>query len=382
VKVFYGRVFTVIALGAYIAAALWFSSHTIIYSLFRSSGGAHVEYEKARVLEIKGETLNPDTGKGMITGRQDLYIQILTGEKSGTELEMKNFLNYSSNFRLKAGDEIIVRVDFDGIKDYNVTLFSIDRGPALYGLALLFFTLLCIIGGMRGLRSISGIICTFTGIVFIFIPMLYRGYSPVFAAVLVTSATSAVSLILLDGFKAKTIAAILGSIAGLAVSAFIVLIFKQLAMVSGFTTGDSDYMLQISDQTGMKMGELLFAAVLIASLGAVMDIAISVASSVSEVAAADPGLSRAELFASGINIGKDITGMMTNTLILAFTGTSLNALILLYALGNSWLRILNSDTIAVDIIETLTGCIAVILTVPAVAYISALFARPAVKNPI
>jgi uncharacterized membrane protein len=113
-----------------------------------------------------------------------------------------------------------------------------------------------------------------------------------------------------------------------------------------------------------------------------MDIAISVASSVSEVAAADPGLSRAELFASGINIGKDITGMMTNTLILAFTGTSLNALILLYALGNSWLRILNSDTIAVDIIETLTGCIAVILTVPAVAYISALFARPAVKNPI
>ncbi len=371
----------IIALGIYIAGALWYSSHTAVYRLFRSSGGAHVSYEKALVLDVKGETFHPDNGNGVITGSQDIDIKIITGEISGTKLEIRNFLNYSSNFPLKAGDRIVVRVDFANNSYYNVTMYSIDRGPALYGLALLFFILLCVVGGRRGLRSVPGIIFTFISIVFIFIPMLYRGYSPMLAAALVTALTVCVSFILLDDLNVKTVSAILGSISGLAVAAILAFIFQNLTMVSGYTTPEADYLFSISSHTGMKMGELLFAAVLIASLGAIMDIAISMASAVCEISAFNPGLSRSELFRSGMNVGRDMMGMMANTLILALTGALLNTVILIYSLGYSYFQILNSNAIVIDVIEALMGCVAVVLTVPAVAFITAnLYIRSFSKN--
>ena len=125
----------------------------------------------------------------------------------------------------------------------------------------------------------------------------------------------------------------------------------------------------------MKVGELLFAAMLIASSGAIMDVAISVASAVSEVRASNPGLTRTRLFASGMNVGRDMMGTMANTLILAFTGASLNTLILIYSLEHSFYQILNSNTIVIEIVEALTGSLAVIFTVPAVAIIAALLTR-------
>jgi uncharacterized membrane protein len=241
-------------------------------------------------------------------------------------------------------------------------------------MALLFFILLCVVGGIRGLRSVPGIIFTFISIVFLFIPMLYRGYSPVISAILITILTVFVSLILLDGFKVKTISAILGSVAGLAVSALLVIVFQQLTMVSGYTVHEADYLLSISAHTGLKVGELLFSAVLIASLGAIMDVAISAASAICEVRAANPALPPSALFHAGMNVGRDMMGIMTNTLILAFTGVSLNAILIIYSFGYPFDRVLNSNAIVIDIIEALTGCIAVILTVPSVAFITAFLA--------
>jgi uncharacterized membrane protein len=110
--------------------------------------------------------------------------------------------------------------------------------------------------------------------------------------------------------------------------------------------------------------------VLVASLGAVMDVAISVASSASKVHAANPTLSRRDLFRSGMNVGRDMMGAMANTLILAFTGASLNTVILIYSLEHSFLQILNSNSVVIEIGEALTGSLAVMLTVPAVALMS------------
>jgi uncharacterized membrane protein len=145
-------------------------------------------------------------------------------------------------------------------------------------------------------------------------------------------------------------------------------------MVSGYTTSESDSLLAISGKTGLKVGELLFAAVLIASLGAIMDIAISVASAVSEVHASNPGLNRGGLFRSGMNVGRDMMGTMANTLILVYAGTSLNTIILIYSLEHNYYQILNSNAIVIQIIEALTGSLAVIMTVPAVAFISSALA--------
>lgn len=120
----------------------------------------------------------------------------------------------------------------------------------------------------------------------------------------------------------------------------------------------------------MKVGELLFAAILISSLGAIMDIAISIASSVNELYLSNRGLEVKDLFNSGMNVGRDMMGTMANTLIIAFTGTSLNLLVLLYSWNVTYYQLINNNMIGIYIIQAVSGSIAVILTVPLVAFFS------------
>jgi uncharacterized membrane protein len=357
----------------YVAGALWYSGVIAFNRPGSSPAIPGKGYEKAVIVKINNEEVEPNhENPGLFEGFQDLTIRLLTGEKSGTSIEITNFLNYGSNFRLRQGDKIIVRTEISGSKSLKAYMYSIDREPALFSLALIFFILLGFIGGKRGVRSAMGIVFTFTSIVFIFIPMIHRGYSPVLAATLITILTVFVSLIILDGLKIKTVSAILGSVSGLTVSAIMTYIFQKITMVSGYTTSEADTLIAIASQTGMKAGELLFASVLIASLGAIMDIAISVSSAVCEVNTSNPYLNRCRLFRAGMNVGRDIMGTMANTLILAFTGVSINMMILIYSLEHSYYQILNSSAVVMEIIEALAGSLAVVLTVPATAFIASM----------
>jgi uncharacterized membrane protein len=241
----------------------------------------------------------------------------------------------------------------------------------LYTFLLLFIVVLCAVGGIRGLKSLLGLVFTFTSIIFLFIPLLYRGYSPALAAVGVVIVSLCVSLMLLGGWSPKTLSAIFGAATGVAISALILVIALKVTHLTGYSTNEADVLIQIAGRTHMQAGELLFAAILISSLGAIMDIAISIASSVNELYAGNTGLGLKELFRSGINVGRDMMGTMASTLIIAFTGTSLNTLILLYAYNVSYYQLLNNNMIAIEIVQAVSGSIAVFLTVPLVSFIAA-----------
>ena len=113
------------------------------------------------------------------------------------------------------------------------------------------------------------------------------------------------------------------------------------------------------------------AGILISSLGAVMDVAMSIASSCNELYELNPKLTAGQLFRSGMNIGRDAMGTMANTLILAFAGSALNMLILFRAYDYPLLQVLNSDLMAIEILQGVAGSIGIILTVPLVAALSA-----------
>ena len=129
-------------------------------------------------------------------------------------------------------------------------------------------------------------------------------------------------------------------------------------------------MLRASDQ-GLHISSLLVCGILIAALGAVMDVAMSIASSCHELHALNPELTTRQLFRSGMNIGRDAMGTMANTLILAFAGSALNMLILFQAYDYPFLQIINSDMMSIEILQGIAGSIGIILTVPLVAFISA-----------
>ncbi|PJI06856.1 MULTISPECIES: YibE/F family protein [Clostridium] len=365
----------IFALSVYVICAYTFSRHQAYYNIYGLGNGDKISYERARVVSIDSQNVEPDKHyRNLLIGSQQITIHILTGEYKDKEMKITNGLNYDTNYLLKAGDNIVVSINTAGNsknKNVNVFVYGPYRQPWLYVLIGLFVIALCLIGGKRGLKSVIGIVFTITSVIFIFVPLIYNGFSPISASLLMAIFTACVTLILTTGFEIKTFSAILGTAVGVVLSSLILLIFEHLTSLSGYNMPEYDSLMALSTHTGLHVDELLFAAIIISSLGAVMDIAISIASSIQEIYAANHNLTSKMLFKSGINVGRDMMGTMANTLILAFTGTSLNMLILIYSYNMNYYQIFNSNTITIEIIQAISGSFAVIFTVPLVSFISA-----------
>jgi len=101
-----------------------------------------------------------------------------------------------------------------------------------------------------------------------------------------------------------------------------------------------------------------------------MDVSISIASTINEIYISNPNLTKKELFSSGINVGRDIIGAMSNTLILAYTGGAINTMIFIYSYNMKYNQIVNMYSIGIDIMQALSGSISIVLTVPLVSAIT------------
>lgn len=252
-----------------------------------------------------------------------------------------------------------------------MTVYNYYRANTQYIFIFIFFAAICIIGGKKGFRSVLGLVFTLACIIFLFVPLLYRGYSPILSSIIVIIITTCVTLFLLNSWSAKTLSAILGTISGVIIAGIIEFIFGHFAHLTGLNLTGVESLNMISNVSGMKVYQLLTAGILIASLGAVMDLSISIASSIQEIYISNNNISKKELFKSGMNVGKDMMGTMSNTLILAFTGASLTMLIIIYSYNVSYNQLINMDMVSLEIIQGLTGSMAIIFTVPIVSLISA-----------
>ncbi|OKP74620.1 YibE/F family protein [Paenibacillus sp. P3E] len=337
----------------------------------QGSSTASKKFEKAKVLQVISEDLTRDSERGgLYNGSQEIEIKILSGEHKGEVHKITNNVSVYLNVIAKKGQTIIVNIDSADPKYYLVSVYSYYRAPLMAAMVLLFFCVLWWIGGKKGLKSVLGIIFTFACIIYLFIPMLYRGYSPVFASVLIVILTTCVTLLLLNGWSARSWAAILGTVCGVLISGVLAYVFGSLVHISGYNTAEVDVLITISDETGLQLGGMLFAGILLSSLGAIIDVGISIAASVHEVYMTNPKLTQRELFASGINVGRDMMGTMANTLILALTGTTLASLMILYAIRASFNQLANMNMVTIEVVQGITGCFGVVLTVPIVAFIS------------
>ena len=369
-----GRIIVpIVILAVYIVLAVLFSEHTPIYNPYSSGAGGEIHYEKAEVVSISEQLISPSGFAGLSVGRQVVEVRIESGAYQGRTFQVDNALNYDTNFVLHQGQNVIVSVNTStGNKSViNVYMFAPYRFTALLVLIGLFLAAICIVGGWRGFRAVLGIIFTLTTVLFIFVPLLFHGVPCVEATMILAAVTSCVTLFLVGGFCNKSLAAVLGTIAGVAVSVVIMLIFSRILGISGYTSSDTDALLNIAGQSRLQVKDLLFAGIIIASLGGVMDIAISVATSINELCSQKEDAGFEELFRAGMNVGRDMMGTMANTLILAFVGSAIFSFILMYSYQVQFAQVFNSNGIAIDILNAVSGSLAVILTVPIEAAIAA-----------
>ncbi len=335
-----------------------------------TGGLDEITYEKAKVVSINDEELEDDKSLNLKLGLQYVDVEIKTGNLKGQKLNIKNYLSYDQNVYCKAGLDVIVRIDTSPTGGSLVSIYQYNRIFYNIIIVAVFFIIMAIVGGAKGIKAIFALMVTFVCILYIFIPLIYKSFSPIFAAIIVVFLSTTTTLFLISGISKKAISAILGTMSGVFLSVIFSYFASFITHISGINMDDAESLWLIYKQTNMQIKQLIFAGIIISSLGAIMDMSMSVASSIQEIYEANKDQTWKSLFISGMNVGKDMIGTMTNTIILAFVGSSLVLIIILYAFNIGVNQLLTTNEITIEIIQAISASLGIILSVPVSAFIS------------
>ena len=338
-----------------------------------ASDASRMVYASAEVTAVLADNAQEDyqNAEGRRVGDQELEIRILSGDHKDEIMTVTNYMSALFNVDVDRGDRIVVRIMTDEDGSYYASVFNYDRGIVLGAFLLIFFALLAVLGGKKGIGALAGLLLTLGCIWFILIPCLIRGVPAVPVTIGVSAVAAAAGLIFLNGYSKKTLCAVCGCVGGVLAAGIAAAAVGTLSPMNGFNMQEAENLILYGADRGLKISGLLVCGVLISALGAVMDVALGIVSSVWEMRKQNPDASAKSLFRSGMQIGRDAMGTMANTLILAFAGSSLNMLILVQTYDIPFLQLINTDSIALEVVQSVAGSMGILLTVPLVAFISA-----------
>lgn len=341
---------------------------------------AGVEYYEAEIVNVLKENLQDDKYIEEIElGYQQVSVKILNGPYVENQYEITNNVSRLYNTVVKKGDRVIVAMYFMDDKLNDVAISSFKRSTSLSIMVIIFLLVILLVGGFKGLKSIVALLFTMICVIFLMVPLMLRGVSPIISAIIIAIISTSITLVLVSGTNKKTLSAILGTLIGVLIAGILAYIFGETTNLSGINMSQVESIMYIAETTNLKIKGIFFAGILVSALGAVMDVAMSISSSIFEISSIDKTMSIKALFKSGMNIGKDIIGTMANTLILAFAGGAINILILLYSSSMTANRLLNLDILGTELIQGLSGTIGIILTVPATAIMAAYLCKKKIK---
>lgn len=335
----------------------------------------YVTYDYASNKPITGTVISTAFSKktsqssGQMNQHQ-LYVKITSGDHKNQIVTVDNVVNDKTfdEYMAEKGSNVLLNIeenDNGSIK--KAYIYELMRYKSLYVLIFSFILLLGILGGKKGVKSVFALFITGFVIIKILIPLIIKGYNPIVVSVILCIGVSIINLIVISGKNKKTLAAIIGTSCGVLIAAIIALVFSYKLKLTSFTDEELQMLVYISQNKNFNFRGLLFSGILMGALGAVMDISMSISSSVSEIKEKKPDISTKDLIQSAIKIGQDIMGTMSNTLILAYVGGSLYNLILVFSYNLPLYRILDQDIIASEILNSLAGSLGLLFTVPITA---------------
>ncbi len=305
---------------------------------------------------------------------QNVTYEVLEGQYKGVIFESINEITGQIyDVHLSKGDKVmlLLKVYEDG--SFNGFATDFIRNDSMIIFVGLFFLGLILLGKMKGLKALISLVVTVGSVFFVLIPLVLQGYDALWIALLVSIFVTLVTILLIAGFNRKALSAIIGTIVGVICAAVIAYAVGKIGMLSGLS-GEDARILYIN-RPELNFTHIFFASIMIGALGAIMDVGMSIASSVTEIYQANKKASQKSLFKSGMQIGKDIMGTMSNTLILAYVGSSL-PLLLLFSINNfEFMHVINFDFIAAEIVRSISGSFGLLLAIPVTALASSFLLR-------
>ena len=337
-----------------------------------SQAAEYAEYENGVITAVLTDnTFTDPAADNALRGEQLLLAEVKTGQYKGETLQVYSYVGPLYGGQLKVGDGATLLISTYADGTHTATVYEYNRLPALAVIVAMFLIATVAVGGKVGAKSLVALAITLVCLFWILIPLLMKGAPTLLTVFLVCAYITVVTMVILGGVQRKTVCAALSTIAGTALSLLFGLAAQSLARVDGLRLADVEPLLQLR-QTGTPLGlrGLLVGGIVISALGAVMDVAMSIASALTEVHTVAPDRGARELFRSGMNIGRDMVGTMTNTLILAFLGSGFALIIYLYSLGLSPYQLISSAYLTIEVVSSISSSIGVILSVPLTALIS------------
>lgn len=336
---------------------------------------------------IHGTIIGYTNGK-QGSGVNKVDVKITSGNHKGTIISVENYssshindedsntLSYAS-----PGQEVLLNIQNLSKDDINTAyIFEIVRYKVIYELIAVFIVLLLLAGGLKGLKAIYTLIITGILVIKVMMPLILIGANPIILSIIICMAVTIINLLILNGKSKKTYAAIIGTVGGLFISGAVALIANSIIKVKGLPDEQIQSLIFSSHNAKFNFGGLLFAGIIMGALGAVMDVSISIASSMKEIKEARPEISSSELIKSGMNIGQDIMGTMSNTLILAYVGSAMYLMLMISSGGMGLSQTINQDTIASELLRGLAGSIGLIFSIPITALTYAFLTNLKGKN--
>jgi len=338
--------------------------------------GAAIEesYVGGRVRSVEGGAVDAELLRrtGIVSRRQNVVVEVLEGALSGRSFSVTNEItdNPAYNVKVAPGQEVILAVTTEGGAKPQGNIADYRRAPVLMVLGAAFLAAFLLFGGKQGVKSLIGLTVCVLLITLVLLPSSLAGLDPLATAIAICLAATAVTMVAVAGFSRKALAAVLGTVGGIIIAG----VSAQAVIVAAPLTGLSSEEAQILRGSLLHQGPefysgLLAAGMLVGALGVIMDVGVSIASAVWEVSRTDTTLSVKALYASGMNVGRDIMGTMTSTLVLAYAGGALPLLMLATQMPSA--KLFNLDLFATEIAAALTGSLGLVCTIPLTALAAA-----------
>ena len=329
---------------------------------------------EATLVKITSSRLDQVKQTGIIKqGEQLCEVEIKSGRFKGETHEATNLLmgNLENDKIYAVGDIAFAVVDYSNDQIKYINLIDHFRLHLIVIIALAFVLLLVGFAGAIGVRSLISFVLTLLTIWKILIPALLKGYSPVFVGLVITLFLTVSIITLVYGIDKRTLAACIGSSLGTILTAILSVGFVSLFKIHGAVMPYSESLLY-SGFSHLDLTQIFTASIFIACSGAMMDVAVDITSAVDEVVSTHENISRIKAIKSGLNVGRAVTGTMTTTLLLAYSGGFISLFMVFMAQGTPIVNILNLKYVASEILHTLIGSFGLVTVAPFTALASGL----------
>ena len=345
---------------------------------------AEVTHDGAlQVLVCLGRVVSIDTSD---EADQVLSFRILSGQFRGETVQVNNIWTGRAfgDRVLHKGEVLFLDIplrDPTRPKIDTVSMREYFRTPFLLYLAGALGVLMILVAGMKGVRAILTLFVTALTVLYLLVPLTISGYNPIAVALLISTLLTFATFLLITGFSFKVISGVLGTLGGLAAVGILSVLSQHAMALTGLAQEFGFLELGIAlwrtpASHHWNFTGILSAGIILGAVGAMMDVSMSISSSVHEVKQVNPNITVQQAIRAGLNVGRDIMGTMADTLIFAYLGAHMMTMLLpridFPEVGTLYpfLRLVNDEATAVAIVQAVVGTIGLVLTVPIAAWVA------------